>query len=243
MEIENMDDKDAPESSGIIGWSGIDPRRIPAAAARPPWQPANRPVNPLEDWIGQSHGRIVGASLDGPALLFDGIDDYVQLPNFQNPASGNWTFMLLFQTSDATSNFSLLSQSGTVNTASWLHVLASRTLICSLPIPTDVPLGLQFATVSNNTWYLAILRRNGTNLYGSLRRTGSNQNSSVTAPNLQAVLDGNHYLGINATLESQFAFPGHAAYMAHYTRALADAELDQMFSGIKTIVAPRGISL
>jgi hypothetical protein len=180
----------------------------------------------------------------GPYLEFDGVDNYVTIPFFQNPgaAGQSWTFMLVFRDRDPTSNHSIFSQAGSFNTANWLHVLADRTIICNLA--TNFP-GLQFGTVLADTWYCAILRRDAAanKLYGSLRRTGSAPSSQLTPEIMQSVGEGTHYLGGNALLESQFFAPIDCAMMCHYNRALADAEITQMFDHFVSHLAGRGISL
>jgi hypothetical protein len=206
----------------------------------------------LTDVVGSAHGTLGGeggGAGNRPAwgsggLEFDGVDDWVTFTNFQAGATGSWTIAVAFQSqADART---ILSQRGTVNRADWLAHTGDGVFASGLPAsPNPV---LEDGSITSGVWYVGFIRRNGST--GELRlnlvRTGSAQVASSTPSGLNQVTDGFFALGVTSFefgSAPHTAFEGVMAMKMHWNRRLSDAEVTTAFNGIKSALAPRGISV
>jgi hypothetical protein len=203
----------------------------------------------LTDFVGSSHGQLgsgAGSDANDPSwvpegLEWDNVQQYVTFPNFQDPSAGPWTIMIAFR-SDADTK-TILSLTGVNNRADWLaHTSAGS-------FNSGLGGSLVDGGISNGVWYLGIMRFTPTSgttgtLFLTLRRTGSSPSASATRT-MPTIPDGTHVLGVSSFQfpPGTFTFDGMMALMAHYNRALSDAEITTMFDYAKAYLAGRGISL
>jgi hypothetical protein len=177
---------------------------------------------------GEKFNSPVSSSLNDGAIIFDGLDEYIEVPSITS-ISGDFTVALWFY-STATSDIHYKRLIDfDYATGFWLGRYASTDTWGGGIIEPNGPYGI-YLPFTNNQWhYLVSIRRGSTHiLYGDgITSTVSNNVSSgtLTSPKL--------YIARQPAGANQF-FTGRIAQVQIYNRALTQQEILQNYNATKS---------
>ena len=177
---------------------------------------------------GEKFNSPVSSSLNDGAIIFDGLDEYIEMPSITS-ISGDFTVALWFY-STATSDIHYKRLIDfDYATGFWLGRYASTDTWGGGIIEPNGPYGI-YLPFTNNQWhYLVSIRRGSTHiLYGDgITSTVSNNVSSgtLTSPKL--------YIARQPAGANQF-FTGRIAQVQMYNRALSAQEVLQNYNATKS---------
>ena len=169
-------------------------------------------------------------SANGGSIVFDGIDDYVNInttPNLTNPL----TVCAFVNTSVITGSNQVIYGPSANDSDNWLSISNNRAQILATELPDVNNFFLSGTTViQSNTWYYitSIVNNNVIQLYinGVLEATSATQVFIFGSWNSTA--------RIGQRPNGQFPFNGRIAHLQGYNRALSATEILQNYNAIKT---------
>ena len=175
------------------------------------------------------------SSANGGSLVFDGVNDGVQLPG-TNLSLNQMTISSWNYSSNYAQNGFMFEKTtnGLVNTQYSLfyngdNLIYYRTYGLS---PTDLTVNTSTAGVVNNQWNNVVATWDGTNkriyVNGILRATSANLTGTVTQNTTGAA-----YIGIYGNFAG-YPFNGRISKTSIYNRALTAAEIQQNFNALKS---------
>ena len=171
----------------------------------------------------------VSSSLNDGALIFDGSDDYIDVPSISS-ISGDFTVALWFYSTAASENIYKRLIDFNYETGFWLGRYANTDTWGGGIIEPNGPYGI-YLPFTNNQWhYLVSIRRGSTHiLYGDgITSTVSNNVSSGTLTSVYKLLIARQPAGAN-----QF-FAGRIAQVQMYNKALSAQEVLQNYNATKS---------
>ena len=166
------------------------------------------------------------SSANGGSIVFDGVDDYVSIPNALSSISGSnsHTFSFWFNASNLSTD-KIPFSSG----------LAGNYYIQLTSSVFYVQIGSSYRTyslsTSTNTWYNVCFVKNGINDAGDLY-INSSLKSSYTG-SITSTPSGLSSLFLGRYFGAGYVFPGNISQASIYNRALSASEVSQNFNAIR----------
>jgi hypothetical protein len=206
-------------------------------------------------WNDISRGGNNGTLINGPtfnnsnigAIVFDGVDDYVSLPqSTPNQTIGNYSFSLWLKftntiTSSSTSNFMMLEAQNVLlgGVDNYLYLLSNATLPGSngrIGFQTFNPLSILYTTTNTwvgNQWYNITCTYNILTSIQSIFVNGVLENFTTIA---NCYFNTNTYFGLGAYSipPRTWFFNGKIANFMVYKKTLSPTEILQNYNAAKT---------
>ena len=166
------------------------------------------------------------------SLVFDGVNDNVNLGNILNIGTGPFSIETVAKASSTTNNFAKVASKGQYLQGGWsLYFgknLETYTISFQYGNSSTGLLSLPEVVVNIETWYHILITRDSSNLL-SFYINSSNISSKNETFNFTTSF--NYVLGAN--VQNGEFFRGNMALYRHYSRALSASEIQQNFNAIR----------
>jgi hypothetical protein len=172
------------------------------------------------------------SSSNGGSIVFDGVNDFVDLGNILNIGTGQFSIECIARVSSlSTAIYSKVASKGIYNVDGWrLQMGKTPSNVYNLIFEYDPTSSISIlAGIQTNTWYHFLVCRDGNNLISTY--ANGVLKTTVTATSNLTNANYNYIIGNNGSTDEPFN--GNVACYRHYNRALTASEVQQNFNALR----------